>query len=288
MSGNIIGCSCLKLERKTLENCLLEAHALNHLSPTLVRRQAVEPVFLAIQHADTGRAVHLVTTEREEVAVHCLYVYGKVGRTLGTVNQHRHAVFMGNTYYLFHRIDRTEHVADVGHAHDFCPLSKQFLIFVEHKLALVCHRNDTYRNAFLGRLKLPGHDIGVVFHYRHNHFVVLLHEFITKRRSYEIKTLGGATGEYYLACRLCVDKLTYLLTRFFMQIGSLLRQIVHTAVHVCVHVIVLIGYGFYHLARLLGRRGIVKIYQRTVVNRAREYRKVVTDSVDIEHKINSS
>ena len=39
--GHIVGRTSLELERKMLEHGLLEAHALNHLSPALVRRQAV-------------------------------------------------------------------------------------------------------------------------------------------------------------------------------------------------------------------------------------------------------
>ena len=43
MCGDIVGSACLKLKRQFLEYCLLECHALYHLSPTLIRRQTVEP-----------------------------------------------------------------------------------------------------------------------------------------------------------------------------------------------------------------------------------------------------
>ena len=200
VGGHIVGRSCLELERKMLEHSALEAHALNHLSPTLIRRQAVEPVFLAIKHADSRRAVHLVTAESEEVAVHRLHVYREVGRALGAVNHHGNAMFMGDAYDFVHRIDRSEHVADVRHANNLRPFGKQLLVFVEHKFAPVGHRNDADGDAFLGRLKLPRHNVGVVFHDRDDYFVALLHERITERRGHEVKALGGSAREDDLVC----------------------------------------------------------------------------------------
>ena len=142
VGGYVVRRSRLKLERKVLKHSPFEAYALYHLSPTLVRRQAVEPVFLAVKHADTRRTVHLVTAEGEEVAVHRLHVHGEVGRALRAVHHHGNTVFMGYAYDFVHRIDRTEHVAHVRHAYNLSPVGKQTLVFVEPQLALVGHRDD--------------------------------------------------------------------------------------------------------------------------------------------------
>ena len=50
VGSHIVGGASLKLERQTLEDRALEAHALNHLSTTLIGRQTVEPLFLAVEH----------------------------------------------------------------------------------------------------------------------------------------------------------------------------------------------------------------------------------------------
>ena len=200
VGGHIVGRSRLELERKVLEHSALEADTLNHLSPTLIRRQAVEPAFLAVKHADSRRAVHLVAAEGEEVAVHRLHVYREVGRALCSVNHHGNAMLMGDAYDFVHRIDRSEYVADVRHADNLRPPGKQLLVFVEHKFAPVGHRNDAYGDAFLGRLKLPRHNVGVVFHDGDDYFVALLHERIAERGGHEVKALGGSARKYHLVC----------------------------------------------------------------------------------------
>ena len=139
-----------------------------------------------------------MAAERKEIAVHCLHVDSKVGSALGTVDHYRHAVFVGYAYHLLDRIDRSEHVAHVRHADNLSPFCEQFFVFIKPQLALVGHRNDTYRYAFLSRLELPGHDVGVVFHYRDYHFVALLHHSVTERGHHEVKALGGSAREYYL------------------------------------------------------------------------------------------
>lgn len=58
--GYIIRCSGLKLQRRLLKGRLLKADMLYHLTATLVRRQLVEPVLLAVEDAHTGRTIDLM------------------------------------------------------------------------------------------------------------------------------------------------------------------------------------------------------------------------------------
>ena len=141
-----------------------------------------------------------MAAERKEVAVHRLHVYREVGRALGAVNHHGNAVLMGDAYDFLHRIDRSKYVADVRHADNLRPFGKQLLVFVEHKFAPVGHWNDAYGDAFLGRLELPRHNVGVVFHDGDDYFVALLHERIAERGSHEVKALGGSAREDDLVC----------------------------------------------------------------------------------------
>ena len=65
----IIRSTSLKLERQLLESGLLEAYTLNHFATSLVWRQLLQPFFLAVKHADTGRTIYLMSAKGKEVAV---------------------------------------------------------------------------------------------------------------------------------------------------------------------------------------------------------------------------
>ena len=112
---DVVRCTSFELERKFVERSLLERYALNHLSPTLVRRQLVEPFFLTIKHTYAGRAINLVTAECEEVGIEVLHIHLHVRHTLRSIDQHRHSVSMSFSNHFLHRIDRTKHIADVHH-----------------------------------------------------------------------------------------------------------------------------------------------------------------------------
>ncbi len=56
----IIRRSSLELERQFVESRLFKRHGSNHLPSSLVRRQLVQPFFLAIQDTDNGMNVNLI------------------------------------------------------------------------------------------------------------------------------------------------------------------------------------------------------------------------------------
>ena len=70
---------------------LLEGDRADHVAAALVGRHRLEQRGLAVEHADAGRAVHLVAGEGVEVAVERLHVDRQVRRRLRAVDQHRHA-----------------------------------------------------------------------------------------------------------------------------------------------------------------------------------------------------
>ena len=96
VGGHIVGRAGLELEGQALEGGTLPRHLVDHLAATLIGRQTVEPLLLAIEHTDTRRTVHLMAAEGQEIAVELLHVYGKVRCTLRTVDQHRDAVLVGD------------------------------------------------------------------------------------------------------------------------------------------------------------------------------------------------
>ena len=257
MSSHIVRCSCFKLKRKSLEGCLFKAHRFNHLSPTLIWRHAVEPLFFTVKHANTCWSVHLMTTECEEVAIHILYVYSEMRGALGTIHQHRNAVFMGNTYHLLYGIDRTEHIADVGNTDNFGLFREQLLVFFHHQHTVIGHRDDTNGYASLCCLQLPRYDIAMMFHRGDDDFIALLHESLGKRRSHEIDTLGGATCENNLFGLRSIDELAHFFARSLMQFRCLLRQVMNATMHVGIHIKILLAHSVKHTQRFLGCRRII-------------------------------
>ena len=68
---------------------LLEGHGTDHVAAALVRRHGFQQSGLAIENADAGRTVHLVTGENVEVAIQSLYVDVDMRHGLGSIDQHR-------------------------------------------------------------------------------------------------------------------------------------------------------------------------------------------------------
>ena len=232
MGSNIVGSACLKLKRQFFEYGLLECNTLNHLSPTLIRWQAVEPRFLAIKHTDTCRTIHLMSAEYKELTVNILHIHTEMGSTLRSIYKHRGTMFMGNAGDFLHWINRTKDIAHMGNAHQLGALVKHSLVGIHINVATFVHRNDTYGNATLGSLQLPWHDIRMVLHHRNNHLVALCHKLLAKRGCNKIKSFCSATGKNYLIDRCGIDKTSHRLASSLMKVSSLLGEIMHTTMHI--------------------------------------------------------
>ena len=175
VGGDIVGGACLKLEGRALEGGMLKADVLYHLATALIGRQAVEPLFLAVEHADAGGTVHLVAAEGEEVAVYLLHIDGDVGCALGAVDHHGHVVGVGDAYHLLYGVDGAQHIADMADADDAGARGEEALILVEEQLAALVDGYDLDHDAALACLELPGHDVGVVLHDGDDDLVALGH-----------------------------------------------------------------------------------------------------------------
>ena len=261
---------------------------LNHLSPTLIRRQTVEPVLLAIEHADARRTVHLMTAEDKEVAVEILHVDLEMGRALGAVDHHGNVVGMGDAHDILHGINRTEDVAHVGNAYYLRMFVEQLLKGLQVEESVVGHRDDAQADALAGGGELPGHDVGVVLHHRDDDLVARLHHRFGERGGNEVESLGGAAREDNLRRRPGVDEATHRLAGSLMELGSLHAEVVDAAVHIGVGVEVLVAHGVEHAHRLLRRGGVVEINERLAVHLTGEYREVGPHLINIVHHSNSS
>ena len=255
----VIRRSGFELEGQVVEGGALETDRLYHLAAAHVWRDAVEPIFLAIKHADTRRAVNLVAAEGEEVAVEFLNVDGHVGCALGSVDENGNAVLMGYAYDVADRIDRTQDVADVRDANDFRPLAEELFVLVHTEPTVVGDRHHTQADALSCLKKLPRDDVAVVLHLAEDDLVALLHKSLSEAGCHEVDALGSAAREDNLTGAAGIQETAYRFARCLVQICCLLRKEMHAAMHVGIDVVVFLRHRLHDLSRLLRRRCIIEI-----------------------------
>ena len=267
--GDVVGRSGLEFEGQSLESRLFPCHAVDHLAATLIRRQFFEPFLLAVEYADARRTVHFMAAEGQEIAVERLHVEFRVGRTLGRVNHHGNAVFMGDFNDFFDGILRSEYVADMRHADEFRALGNQLSKSLDVELEIVGHRDDFHDETVLFCLQLPRHDVRVMLHFRHDDFIVFPHLRLAKGRSHEVDGLGRAACKDDFLDFSGIDELPHTLASRFVQVGGLLAEIVNAPMHVGIGVEVFVAHRIEHAERFLRRGGVVEIDERMAVDFSR-------------------
>ena len=70
-----------------------------------------------------------------------------------------------------------------------------------------------------------------------------------------------------------------------VEVGGLLREVVHAAMHVGIGVEVLVAHGVEHAKGLLGRGGVVEVDKRAAIDGAREDGEIGADFIKIEHNL---
>ena len=127
----IIGCTGFKLKRKFIESCFLKRDMLYHLPSTLIRRQTIEPFLFSVKNTDTGRSIYFMSRKNKKVRIEFLYIHFQVRNRLSRIHQERHPVCMGCSNHLFNRIDRSQHIGNLGYTDNLRPFRKQFFIFIQ-------------------------------------------------------------------------------------------------------------------------------------------------------------
>ena len=100
---------------------------------------------------------------------------------------------------------------------------------------------------------------------------------------HEVQALCGAAGKHDLGLRGCVYEACHGASGLLVQVGGLLREVVHAAMHVGVHLVVFLHHGLYHRAGFLRGGGVVKVNQGAAVHLAGQYGKVLPDGVNVVH-----
>ena len=163
-----------------------------------------------------------MSAEYKELTVDVLHINTEMGSALRSIHKHGDTMFMSNAGDFLHGIYRSKNIAHMGNAHQLGSLVEHSLISIHIDVTTLVHGDDTYGNATLCSLQLPGHDIGMVLHHRNYNLIAFLHKLLAERGCNEIETLGSATGEDNLINRRGIDKTTNRLACSLVQVGSLL------------------------------------------------------------------
>lgn len=284
-AADIIRRAGFELEGQLIEDGLLERDGGNHLAPALVRGEAVQPFFFAVEDADAGGAVDLMSGEDVELGVQRLDVYFYMGDGLGAIQQDGHAVFVGYADEFVDGVDRAEHVGDVGDGHESGAFAEQVLVFVQAEFAFLGDGNHPEGDAFAGGLELPGHDVGVVLHGGDNDLVAGLHAGVAKGGCDEVDRFGRAAGEDDLVRGAGVQEGLYRPARFFVRFGGPLTQVMDAPVYVGVQGVIPLFDSLDHAAGLLGGGAVVQVDERLAVYLFLQDREIVPDRIYIKHRI---
>ncbi len=104
----------LELPRQLVVGGLLERHRQDHVAAALPRRHRLEQLLAAVQHADAGRAEHLVAGEAVEIAAERLHVdHARAARPARRRAAPGRRAACAHRDESLHRHDRAERIGDV-------------------------------------------------------------------------------------------------------------------------------------------------------------------------------
>ena len=249
---------------------------LDHLAATLVGRQVLKQGGLAVERAYARGAEQLVRRERIEVAAEAAHVHIEVLYRLGAVDQRQGALAMGCVDQLRNRIHGAERVAYVAEGHQLGAGAELGMEILQVDLPGRRHPAGGQRRAAALAEQLPRHDVGVMLHFRDEHFVAGP-EPAGQAGGGQVDPLGGASGEDELPGLARADQGGNLRASLLHRRGGLIGQQVGGAMDVGVVVLVVAANRIDDRLRLLRGGGAVEVGERLAVDPACEYREVAAD-----------
>jgi len=276
-----VGCAGLEPVGNPVVGGLREVHRQDHVAAPLPRGQLFQDVQAAVQRSDASGPVDLVPADRVEIATDGLHVDVEVGAGLGTVEQHRDTVSMGDLDHLVHRVDGAQGVGHVHASHQPGAFVHQGLECPEVQLASIAHRNDLDHRAGPFGQELPGHDVGVVLHVGEQDLVARADALSEGVRD-QVDRLGGAPGEHDLPVVVGAEEPLDATARVFEGDSGPLGQRVHPPVDVGVAPGVVVLDGVEHGAGLLGGGRVVQVHQWVAVNLLVEDGELGADRLHVE------
>ena len=276
---------CLELVRQLVVGRLLEGDGLDHVAPTLEGRHPLEPLFLAVEHADARRPVCFVTGEDVEVAVEIANVDGLVRHRLGTVDEDGDVLLMGKTDDVLDRRHRAERVRHLGDGHQLRAGPEEARILLHEEVAPVVDGNHAEPGALLLAKHLPGDDVGVVLDSRDDDLVPRAHEPAPVARHDQIDALRRLADEDDLSRGGGVQVALDAGARTLVGLGGPLAQKMHTTVDVRVVEGVVGDERVDDRLGLLARRRVVEVDEGLAVHLLVQGREVLADPLDVPDPI---
>ena len=154
----------LEPPREIVPGRAVEPDLADDLAAAEERLQRLQHLAPAVEHADAGGSPQLVPGERVEIGAERRHVDREVWRRLGAVEEHPGPRRLRALDDLRNRVDRAEHVRDVGERHEPGPPREEPLECLEVEGALVGHGHVPEPELPLPREEDPRHQVRVVLH----------------------------------------------------------------------------------------------------------------------------
>jgi hypothetical protein len=149
----------------------LQGDLFDHVAAPLPGRHLRQHGGTTVEGAYPRWTVQLVAGTREEIAAQLGDIDRQVGRGLGAIHQHEGPASARACGQLTHGVDGSQGIRDMPDGEEFRAIAEQLLECVEIELTAVGDRNDPEPGARLLTHQLPGHQVRVVLHRRHQDFV---------------------------------------------------------------------------------------------------------------------
>jgi len=189
------------------------------------------PVF-AVEHADAGRSVQLVTGHDVEIAIDVADIDIHVYRRLRAVDQDWNPARMRQTDDLLDWHDAAQHVRHLGYRDQLRLRRQELLELANQEIAVIIDRRPSNHGALTLTQEVPGHDVGVVLHDREHDFVALADPFAPEGLRYEIDRLRGAASEHDLFAPVRIEEFRDLVARALIGLRRGIGEVMQAAMHV--------------------------------------------------------
>ncbi len=263
---------------------MLHRHRLDHRSAGDERRQRIEQLAPAVEHADTVGPQHLVAREGREVDVERVEVDRLVRHRLAGVQQRQRADRLRPRHQFGHRGDGAGDVGMVAEGNDFHALVELERIQVDP--AVVGDAVPAQRRAGAPGQFLPRDEVRVVLQLRGDDDIARAdgagESVVADRVGHQVDRLGGVLGEHQLV-GVGADEGRDVGAALLVGVGGLLHQLVRTAVHRAVGRGQEVTLGVENLQRpLRGGTGIQVRQLISAAHHALQNREVRPDPGDIQ------